>query len=427
MRRLLTCAPILLSLQMLRAPRNRGVAISMNALSFCGSKRPRANANRLLVAPTTRQRTLRSGWRGFLRFFGIRCNRAQVVHVCVNMCESQETAMEGGLGGANDQLGAGPQSSPAIRHDSSVGEPFGQWDGVHAQLRTYRTEHPLVWSDTRFEVMVLIRGSVITSHLTDAIEEHAIHGTAWPSFPGNPQQLRVRPQPGAQLLQIVLSASLMRSAQDQSGPVVWGVRGFGGCHDLLIEQIAREFIREMTHKSYCGTLLVRSLADSLALRLLQLQASATIAVPYPARRNVPRAEQRMRRVFELIENRRDKCLAIAELAAVARMSPFHFSRMFKKLTGVAPIHYINDRRIALAKELLTKSERTLLDITHYCQFLTYSGFSRAFRRSTGVSPADYRRFGSSSTCSFTRPRCLSQRAQPDPGPRESPAFSRTRR
>jgi AraC-like DNA-binding protein len=83
-------------------------------------------------------------------------------------------------------------------------------------------------------------------------------------------------------------------------------------------------------------------------------------------------------------------LTIDDLARRARMSTFHFIRVFKVRTGQTPHQYLRARRIARAKHLL---ETTPMPVTEVCErvgFESLGSFGAVFRRLTGESPAAYR-------------------------------------
>ena len=52
---------------------------------------------------------------------------------------------------------------------------------------------------------------------------------------------------------------------------------------------------------------------------------------------------RLRRVSEYIEHHLERDLSLSELAGLIDISPYHFARMFKQSTGVAPHHYVLER------------------------------------------------------------------------------------
>ncbi len=84
-------------------------------------------------------------------------------------------------------------------------------------------------------------------------------------------------------------------------------------------------------------------------------------------------------------------ISLDELAAEARLSPFHFSRMFKQSTGVPPRVYLTRLRMEKACELL---ETTDLPVTEIAQEVGYSSnqvLARVFVKHRHMSPTDYRR------------------------------------
>jgi AraC family transcriptional regulator len=98
-----------------------------------------------------------------------------------------------------------------------------------------------------------------------------------------------------------------------------------------------------------------------------------------------------RRATEYIRQHLSEDISLTELAAVARLSPFHFARAFKASLGKPPHAYQNGARIEQAMVLLRQTEATITDIAHAVGFETPQTFSRAFRRECGGTASQYRR------------------------------------
>jgi AraC family transcriptional regulator len=81
---------------------------------------------------------------------------------------------------------------------------------------------------------------------------------------------------------------------------------------------------------------------------------------------------------------------LAQLARAAELSEYHFSRMFKRATGLSPSQYFIGLRMARARRLLIETQRSVIDIGLEVGYSSPSHFSQVFRREVGVTPSAYR-------------------------------------
>jgi AraC-like DNA-binding protein len=81
----------------------------------------------------------------------------------------------------------------------------------------------------------------------------------------------------------------------------------------------------------------------------------------------------------------------AELAAISRLSPSGFSRSFRRHTGMALSQYVNRLRINLASQLLMgEGDLSVTDICFAAGFKNISNFNRQFLRQKGMAPSRFR-------------------------------------
>ncbi|WP_085900077.1 helix-turn-helix transcriptional regulator [Kiloniella majae] len=97
-----------------------------------------------------------------------------------------------------------------------------------------------------------------------------------------------------------------------------------------------------------------------------------------------------KRVKDYIEEALDQGLVVEDLAAIAELSPFHFTRMFQLTMGVSPHQYVLSRRVQKAKDLLSDTHNTLSAIAFQCGFSSQSHLTTRFRRATGLTPSKFR-------------------------------------
>ena len=96
-----------------------------------------------------------------------------------------------------------------------------------------------------------------------------------------------------------------------------------------------------------------------------------------------------RRLVEHVDAHLHETIRLADLAAVAGLSPFHLQRSFRASRGVSPQTFIAHRRIDRAKALL-RGRDPIAAIAFACGFSSQSHLTRVFRAATGLTPAAYR-------------------------------------
>jgi AraC-like DNA-binding protein/quercetin dioxygenase-like cupin family protein len=150
------------------------------------------------------------------------------------------------------------------------------------------------------------------------------------------------------------------------GPVAPGIRRFF----RLVEQGSAALEWESCLTSLFSGLIIRHAQSPPVLRRIDIH----------------RAE--VRRVRELIERDHSRNISLQELADVARLSPFHFQRVFRRELGVSPHEYLIQVRIRKAREYLETGVSTA-QVAVDTGFVDQSHFTRHFKRQVGVPPGKY--------------------------------------
>ncbi|NRF37191.1 AraC family transcriptional regulator [Pedobacter foliorum] len=90
-------------------------------------------------------------------------------------------------------------------------------------------------------------------------------------------------------------------------------------------------------------------------------------------------------------------LSVTSLAARIHQNSEYFSRLFQQYTGSRPLAYITERRIERAQYLIMTSNAKYADIAQQTGFENLSHFSRTFKKITGMSPGEYKKKHSAQT------------------------------
>jgi AraC family transcriptional regulator len=103
--------------------------------------------------------------------------------------------------------------------------------------------------------------------------------------------------------------------------------------------------------------------------------------------------ERFLRAVEHIEAHLFEPVALADAAKCADLSPYHFSRLFRVLTGEPFGAYLRRRRLTWAAgQLLDKQAKVpLIQLAFDCQYDSQEAFTRAFKRAFWLTPGAYRK------------------------------------
>jgi AraC family transcriptional regulator len=105
----------------------------------------------------------------------------------------------------------------------------------------------------------------------------------------------------------------------------------------------------------------------------------------------PRERQKAVEAALWLEANAARPVSLEGAAREAGLSPFHFLRLFTKVTGVTPHQYLVRTRLRRAARLLSREELPVTEVALDCGFADLSNFVRTFKRVAGMSPGKFRK------------------------------------
>lgn len=135
--------------------------------------------------------------------------------------------------------------------------------------------------------------------------------------------------------------------------------------------------------------------EEIAMRLAGAVLTVTAHRRTPARRPSARDERRITIAVRRIEAQADEVLGLSTLARVAAMSPYHFLRTFRQVTGMTPHQYVLHTRLHRAAQWLRATAVPVSSIALEAGFNDLATFNRRFRRLIGMTPSAFRAAGQS--------------------------------
>jgi len=263
------------------------------------------------------------------------------------------------------------------------------WNGV--VVERYRTNGVNVVARSSAALITVHLGPPVTMVQTrckKAVRRHFTRGDITVTPPGKRKGWQHRGP--ADFVALWLAPALIRNAAAVAGeihPERFEILGNFGTRDPQIEQLGLSLLAELGREEFGGRLYVESLSNALAVHLLRRYSTAGVAVRPAATVLSP---FKLRRATEYINDNLGKGVALSEIAGALAMSPYHFARVFKQTTGIAPHQYLLERRVECAKSLLRETELSVTEIAHRVGCTNPSHFSVLFHRATAMTPSMFR-------------------------------------
>jgi AraC-like DNA-binding protein len=107
-------------------------------------------------------------------------------------------------------------------------------------------------------------------------------------------------------------------------------------------------------------------------------------------REVEDLNRRLLRARDAMDRGYAEPLDVRAIAAVAYISPAHFSRCFRTVFGETPHRYLQRRRVERSMFLLRETDRSVTEVCLDVGFTSLGTFSRTFTRIVGETPSGYR-------------------------------------
>jgi AraC family transcriptional regulator len=163
-----------------------------------------------------------------------------------------------------------------------------------------------------------------------------------------------------------------------------------GIRDPVIEGIAEAWREELQEHGAGGRIHAEALATALIVHLFRTygEGGANFRAVTGGMTGT-----RLRRVVEYIEAHLSEDTSLCTLASLVGFSVHHFNDVFKAETGMAPHHFLIERRVHRAKELLLGSNMPIAEVAVSVGFSGQSHLTLHFRRLTGITPARFRAAG----------------------------------
>lgn len=130
-------------------------------------------------------------------------------------------------------------------------------------------------------------------------------------------------------------------------------------------------------------LRVETLVGALLVRLARRR-------PGSAHRESALPRWQAQRALAYMRDHLHRPLSLAEIAAVAGLSPFHFARAFAAREGMPPHQRLLELRLARARELLEEGDLGIAAVAAAVGYPDAGYFARLFRRTLGFTPRGYR-------------------------------------
>ena len=206
---------------------------------------------------------------------------------------------------------------------------------------------------------------------------------------GEGLSLRRRPVDGAgsfEKINIYLPAGgvaelheTLRGAGKQVGWPSGGPR-----QDRELQAMALVVLRAAAHGA--SELYAEAAAQWIAVHLAERHGNIDVRSPTGYRYR----DRRIAAAVELIDANFTLPITLDDLAAAARVSRFHFARLFTQTVGVPPHRYLVRKRVDLATRLLADTDLSLAEVARRCGFPRTASFCRAFTAVHDTDPAAYR-------------------------------------
>lgn len=170
------------------------------------------------------------------------------------------------------------------------------------------------------------------------------------------------------------------------------------CHDMeIIESmlsrivlLSRSFPSIPRFQEHPDYKLACSLMHAL-LQLILLPTSRPPETPLPSSPVIHIKKDQCLKVLQRLQSDPRAFTCVSEMASSVNLSAGHFSRFFRKVTGLSPQQAINSARIERAKLLLAHSGFSLGKIADECGYQSTYYFCRQFKNLVGVPPGRFRR------------------------------------
>ena len=271
------------------------------------------------------------------------------------------------------------------------------WSTLFAELRAHGRSDGPGSSASHAEVAITMRGGSegeVSCKVGGSWRTvRPTTGTIWLRPVGAKSDVSLISAPTVQVMHLYVPEHVFGQLEDDYAlPISPGrsIRYMCGAQDEIICQLGQAILSEMMNPTAAGRMLVETSSLFLAARLAHSYLDATL-LKRPTSGRAGLDAMRLKRVLNYVEMHLADDITVSDLAKVACLSAFHFSRAFATSVGVPPHRYVSQRRLDHAKAAVATGRDPLERVAADCRFSSQSSFTRAFRRATGMTPGEYRR------------------------------------